>query len=480
MKKITYLFIAAIIVVSGCKKLDEVPQSSLSPKNYYTNIAQVEAAFAASMNPLWNYWTTYGQGYQTSYIFSNDDQVYAGELDVDVYIGEDVWGHHYKAIANLNAVLNALLTGKTIATKEELDILEGQARFLRGYNYFMLVRLFGGVPLYTEGENAGTNPEARASIEDVYALIVNDLKIASEKLPTSWPTTQQGRPNRYSASGMLAKVYLTMATAPLNKIDNYALAAAEALKVINSGIELIPEIENVFAMDHRYNPEWLFSFNSTYDDKSTPVDQYSPPEEPWEGWADVSAADTFALHFPDQPRKFAYLQCYNEDGVYYTEWEVGGKRPGIRKYMYSDIKDIWNYKTWYNFPVLRYADVLLIYAEAANMASGSPTQAAVDAINQVIDRANGETGTEERASTSMSKDQFNKKVIQERSYELCYEYDRWFDLLRTRTLKQALQASKPLAATNFDEKYYLLPIPPVDLRLNPLLKPNNPGWPDTE
>jgi hypothetical protein len=480
MKNIGFLFFTIIIAVIGCESLDEVPMSSISPVNYYITPAQVDAAFAASMSSLWAYWWAYGYGYGSGEFFSNDDHA-SGPLELDVYSGNVFWGAHYQAIANLNAALHAVLTGQTEGTKEELDLLEGQARFLRGYNYFVLVRLYGPVPLYTEGENPSIELEARASIEEVYALIVNDLQIASAKLPPSWPETQWGRPANTAAMGMLAKVYLTMATAPLKQVSNYALSAAEAKNVIDAGITFTPGAEEVFSMEYRYSPEWMFSFNSTYDDKSTPVDIWAPPEDPWGGWADIVACDTFAKYFPDQPRKYAYLQCYNEYGQYYTEWEGWSQVPGIRKYMYSDIEDIWAYHTWYNVPILRYSDVLLIYAEASNQANNGPTQEAVDALNQVIDRANGNSDgiPEARATTSMSVQEFDDKVIQERSWELCFEYDRWFDLVRKEILQEALEAVKPLEALNYDDRWYLLPIPLVDLRYNPLLT-QNPGWPEHE
>jgi hypothetical protein len=481
MKKFKFLLIAILFAFIGCESLDEVPMSSLSPSNYYTNSAQVESAYAAAMQSLWSYWGVYGSGMSGGTWFSNDDQSLWGELDLDVYSGESYWFGHYEAITNVNAALDAVMNGQTKGTQEELDLLEGQGRFIRAYNYFMLVRLFGPVPIYTEGENAATVPEVRASISEVYTVILNDLQIASNKLPESWPESQRGRPGKWAAMGMLAKVYLTMATAPLKQASNYSLAAAEAKKVMESGITLIPEIEEVFSFKNRYSPEWMFGFNSTNDDKSTPVDVYAPSESPWDGWADVAACDTFAKFFPDQPRKYAYLQCYNGDSAYYTEWEGWNPRPGIRKYMYADIEDIWAYHTWYNFPVLRYADVLLIYAEAANQASGGPTQEAVDALNQVIDRANGNTDgiPVSRATTAMSMQEFDDKVILERSWELCFEYDRWFDLVRKEILLESLEASKPLAAVNYDDRFYLLPVPLVDLRLNPLLT-QNPGWPESE
>ena len=118
-----------------------------------------------------------------------------------------------------------------------------------------------------------------------------------------------------------------------------------------------------------------------------------------------------------------------------------------------------------NMPIIRYADVLLIYAEAANMANGSPTQTAVDAVNQVIDRANGfaPVAGHPLLTTAMSKEAFDDAVIEERNQELCFEYDRWFDLVRKRILKEK---SIPSVQVNFSEGDYLFPIPDVDMELN--------------
>ena len=90
------------------------------------------------------------------------------------------------------------------------------------------------------------------------------------------------------------------------------------------------------------------------------------------------------------------------------------------------------------FPLLRYADVLLLFAEAENMASGGPTQAAVDAVNQIVNRATGGVPNPDDPlfTTSMSKEQFDAAVIHQRSLELCFEYDRWFDIQRKRILDE--------------------------------------------
>jgi len=129
------------------------------------------------------------------------------------------------------------------------------------------------------------------------------------------------------------------------------------------------------------------------------------------------------------------------------------------------------YRSVQNYPLIRYADVLLIFAEAENMVNNGPDQAAVDAINQTIDRANGyvDNPAYPRMTTSMTKEAFDAAVIQERNLELCFEYDRWFDLIRKRILCNVIN---PIWAQNCDECDYLFPLPLSDLRLNPMLTQN--------
>jgi hypothetical protein len=122
-----------------------------------------------------------------------------------------------------------------------------------------------------------------------------------------------------------------------------------------------------------------------------------------------------------------------------------------------------------NIPLLRLPDILLIYAEAANMANGGPTQLAVDRVNMIIDRANAGTGLETRADISMSVSDFDKKVIDERSYELCFEFDRIFDVYRKRLLEEVLPSE---ILVNYNPEDYLFPIPAFDAKFIG----QNPGY----
>jgi len=142
--------------------------------------------------------------------------------------------------------------------------------------------------------------------------------------------------------------------------------------------------------------------------------------------------------------------------------------------MYDNQDDYDNYSSIMSMPVIRFADVLLIYAEAANKVNHGPTQAAVDAVNLIIDRANGYTPIAEHPmlTTAMTEDAFDAAVIEERNQELCFEYDRWFDLVRKEILEEK---TVPVYKVNFTTDDYLFPIPDADIELNKSLE-QNPGY----
>jgi len=465
------LLFGVIIIAASCKKLDEAPKSFITPENFYTTQSQVEASFAASMNYLWDYWGGYGYGQGN---FINDDQYYGGDLVIEHNFGSDLWNAHYAAILNLNAAIGAMKKGNlaNTTTPDVVDQLMAEARFLRGYNYFMLVRMFGDLPLITEDAQDPVNAKiTRSPVADVYKLIVDDFTEAANKLPATREATEQGRPTSGTAKGLLAKAYVTMATAPLNDASNYQKAADYAKQVMDEGVySLVHDIHDVFTTATKYGPEMMWSYNSNYEDINTDPEIYRPGA--LGGWGDISVQPEWEQKYPASPRKDAYLLT-EIDGVPYQQWS-DEQRPFIKKFMYDTQDDFDNYSSVMNMPILRYADVLLIYAEAANMANGGPTQAAVDAVNQIIDRANGYVDNPQhpRLTTSMSKEAFDAAVIEERNQELCFEFDRWFDLVRKRMLKEK---SIPSIQQNFSDADYLFPIPDNDIQLNPALT-QNPGY----
>lgn len=469
-KKIIYIFLLVSVLITSCKKLTETPLSFVEPKDFYVTKAQIEAAFAASMNSLWSGWS--GYQYPGLHYFDYDDQTAGGTMVIPNNFAADLWRKHYEAILNLNTAITAMKKGNlgTSVNEATYNQLMGQALFLRGWNYFVLVRLWGDLPLVLDDTpDPIQTPPSRTSVKDVYTAIVSDLTTAVANLPASWADGTITKPTRDAAKGILAKIYLTMATAPLNETANYEKAATLAKEVIDAGkYSLIDDIDKVFTLDSKYGPEVMFTFTSNYADGTMSPQTFFPPI--LGGWGDFAVQPQWAEAYPETPRKDAYLLTML-NGVKYTTW-AGTSTPFIKKYMYDKKEDYDAYRSNVTFPIMRLADVYLMYAEAANMANGSPTQAAVDAVNKIINRANGNAiiANHPLATISMSKNDFDTLVIEERNQELCFEMgDRWFDLCRKRILKEKTVA---FYQQNFTDADYLYPIPDNDLRLNKSLKQN--------
>lgn len=497
-KGLTLLF-GVLLSLSACVDLDEEPRGFASPDNFYNSITQAEAVLAGHMNSLFYEWN---DGYGWAWRFFRDtDQINGGNLNLDYKHGEEMWKSNYRSLLYINTLIKAVNAGRLKdASPEEINMVIGQAKLMRAYDYFGLVRLYGDVPLYTdEMEDPAINPIARTPIKEVYEFIISDLTDAIAKLPLSWPQDKIGRPTKGAAKGLLAKVYLTMATAPLNETANYAKARDIAKSCIDDQVHnLVPNIFDVFRVENKYSQEMMWSFNANYKDFSTHANIFAPSEIG--GWNSTMCETRMDSTWVDQPRKKAYMLteiykvkqangsvrnlAYIPDGatvldtIHWSKWAT--QKPTIRKWLPPNVlqADYDNYVNVYNIPIMRYADVLLMYAEAANMANGGPTPDAVNALNRVIDRANGNsTGLpgHPRAEMSWTAKQFDDAVIMERHWELCFEYDRWFDICRKRILDSDFVTPK-YKRQNYSAEDYLWPIPYRDLKLNPLLE-QNPGYP---
>lgn len=476
MRKYNDIIVTAVIVClfASCSDLLEDPKNVVTEVNFYSSKGEAEAGLIGAM----------AQASAAADVnLGMDDISYNGYTDVNnqgyrdfpLIMASDYglvnWTAAYKSVLNVNTVIRAANDGRILkVTESELTEILGQARFIRAFNYFNLVRLYGEVPLLKEDSpNPVTDSYSKSSIENVYALITEDLTFAIENLPDSWPDAP-GRTTSWVARGLLAKVYLTMATAPLNLTDNYALAATQAGLIIASGnFALISDVADVFKIDSKRASEMMFAFEATTDAASgLPIGLASKNSG---GYSTGKLDTTFAAHeFPVQPRRDAYIQLFIPDVVTnlgsmtLIPWKQAFEyAPTIAKfnYPYVDAKDILAKAVWpINIPILRYADVLLIYAKAENRVNNGPTQEAVDAINEVINRANGATGTEPVATIDMTMQAFEDKVIQERKFELCFELgSRWFDMVRKGLTEHHITTT-------------LFPIPEFDAKL----LGQNPGY----
>ncbi len=464
-----------LLLFTGCEKLKEKPTDFVGPDNFFKTPAQVESAFVSSMQRLWGGWQFYDWMNSPEWP-SQDDQLYGGDLAIGDNDAAGSWQKHYQAIADLNPAIKALVEDQLGAgvSQETKDQLMAEAKFLRAFNYFWLVRLYGEVPLILEDTDVIKGDIVRSSVADVYDQIVEDMLFATQNLPDVWPDGQNARPNADVARGILAKVYITMATAPLNATANYAKARDMAKEVMDGGrYSLVPDVADVFNMEYDLGPEFMWAFHNS-EEEYVIEPQIWLPGDMAGGWGDVTAEKIWGEAFPEEPRKHAYLLLEDHwfgTGTTYLDW--GKSAPYIRKYLYDTPENMEKNVSYQSQPILRYADVLLLFAEAENMAN-RPTQAACDAVNQIVERATGgvPNAADPLFTTAMSQGEFDDAVINQRSLELCFEYDRWFDICRKRILDQV---TDPNYLPNYSEDDYLMPIPQKDLRLNKSLT-QNPGY----
>ena len=485
----SFTLLLLILTGTSCQKLTETPEGKLTPDNFYQTPAQCEAAFTGSMNGLYSTWG----GYTADGFFPNGQNAWPNtSLGYSVSTNNQFWQWHYKAISNLNPVLKAIKGGSLkLFPADQVADITGQAKFLRAFNYFILVRLYGKIPFIDEDTpdvvTTPLKPESRLEIAAVYDKIEADLVFAAANMYDRDPSTP-GKPNKWTAKSLLSKVYLTRATAPLNETANYAKARDMADDVIKNGpYSLVPLVTDVFKTSNVNNNESIFAFQSSALYPAMPGIDNAPDE--WGGWGDGAVKALWADTYPEQPRKHIYLltdwpvDLFNIGGdwVSYPNSNSGipwcGKRCWPNLTVDQQLTDAGN--SGIIMPILRLADIILVYAEAANMAGNAPSQLAVDRLNLIINRANTPSdteipktsipGVEPLATTSMSKEAFDLKVIAERDYELCFEFDRYYDLLRKKLL---MEANLPDDANNFVPTDYLLPIPAFDAKYIG----NNPGY----
>ncbi len=477
LKSLILMILVFFLFNIGCVDLTEKPLDFPSPENFFQTETQIISALTGSMGALYSKWGDYSYGWGGFHEPANRD----AELVFQASFNNWIWRAHYRAIAILNSVIKALnedRLGPTVP-QETKDQLMAQAKFLRGFNYFRLVRSYGDVPIITEETDLVNGEIKRQPIREVYDQILADLNVALSGLPEEWPADQAGRPSKDAARAMLAKVYLTMATAPLKETQYFQNARDMAKQVMDNGVHyLVHDVDKVFSLETQLGPEYIFGFNATSDDIATPPQIWLPGSMAF-GWGDFGIDRTWTLKYPNQPRKAAYmiLVDWNGDSLVSGDNRSWWGGAAVRKYIVDPRDVLEKLNSTANVPLLRYADVLLMFAEADNMVHGGPTQEAVDAVNQIIDRANGYEDNPDypRVTTAMSQDEFDAAVIKERMNELFFEYDTWYDLIRKEILCDVWD-DRPAVKPNCDPNDYLWPIPQTDLRLNPLME-QNPGYP---
>lgn len=367
------------------------------------------------------------------------------------------WRDHYIGISRSNAILEQIENADINADLKSQ--YSGEAHFLRGLFYFNLVRLFGNVPLVAKPitTSKGADDLIQATSEEVYQFIIEDLKSAAQKLPLQYNAASAGRATQGAAKALLGKVYLTR-----KEYDKAATILKEMISANN--YQLLSKYADVFSYATPTNAEIIF--NVQY--KSGNIGQGSNfwvAFAPWNSRTEVlgpnggtggginrPTVDLVNSFEPGDLRKnFSIQTAYTDlngriiNERFVTKYKQYGALP--------DNSDV-------DFPVLRYADVLLMYAEAVNEIGFNAE--AVGYVNDVRARA----GLPKTTATDQSS--LRLAIENERRWEFVFESQRWFDLVRTGRYVEIMK-SKNLNVNDFN---ILFVIPQREIDLNPSLIQN--------
>lgn len=495
--------------------LDEQDPSNLTPDSFYTIPDHAEAAVASIYSGLRFYGDGAGifsanwqmleavTGTATTETGQNSDlnNLYSLTYDGNTAHIVNWWNGLYRMIANANLALDKIPTIPFLApaTDAQKTKLIGEARFLRAWAYFTAVRLWGDIPLITKPQTATSEDfyPTRASQEEVYALIVEDLLAAEAAgLPMNETT---GRATQITVKSLLSKVYLTMAGYPLKKgATHYKLAADKALEVINYAnanptlVGLFSTYKQVHQENLKNRMEHIFQIQYNIAVAGNPLGDYYPNFKPVTYAGPGGTGSTVPTLSFYNSYETGDLRAKDQDGYFYTTYFTNGDGAPFSlgaPYVFKHFNQTANGSQGIpgtrnnnlNVPLIRYAEVLLIFAEAQNEL-GAPTQAAYDAYKKVRDRSTLKTAD----FATFTQSTFRDAVLRERWYEFCYEGITWFDMVRLR--KVFNEKTKGFddfvghvnlnvgSGVTLKEKHLLFPLGIQEMLNNPNLKPQNPGY----
>ncbi|WP_138429623.1 RagB/SusD family nutrient uptake outer membrane protein [Fodinibius saliphilus] len=397
----------------------------------------------------------------------------------------DLWQDYYNGIFYANQVIENVPQIPEMSDSDKKHFL-AEAKFLRGYYYLNLVTLFKNIPLVTSvPQNSDEYYAEQASPEKVWDQIIADFEEAKSTLPASYSAADKGRATKWAAQGYLGKAYMF-----LHEFDK---ADDEFKNIIdNGGFSLMSNFTDNFNGNGENGPESLFEIQHSSKrpngfTESTPLYNEQAPGI-MGGWEEFFPSDwlfsrmmedtTASGELSDRAMGTVFFDHPNStaDGIAYADIksDLGSEKRFYKKYLYSnDISDGNTTRSGMNVHLMRYADILLLYAEALNELG--QTQQAIPYVNQVRQRSESAD-----LSNSMSQSQLRTHLRHvERPVEFAMEFGiRWFDLARWNkgnlSIKDVLTNHGKPDAANFEEgKHELYPIPLSEINKNAKLEQNS-------
>ena len=489
MKKSISLFILIFVAFTymRCTDLEENPKGLMAPEGFFKTPSDVEAAVNGayaefvhmSIERLWTSLMLRSDMLDIGDLNTTPDYITINNFTMEANnsMTTFIWEQIFKGISAANTAIKA---AQEISADEEIkNELEAKARFIRGIFYYHLVRCFGPVPYLDSPVSSLEEIDAisRTPENEIYEYIINDFIFAKANLPIANPGGARNIGTKGSAATALADVYLTL--------NQYDKALIEAKFVIvnagnfNYGLEqnyqdlfnanLAGTLkEPIFTYDLKntlnqgeYNPvHGLINFTRIRDYGPRSLSIVVPSLKVYQTWDDR-----------DYRKKVCFEDSVIVNGkkVALTNTNFRVPRPHVAKYFrYPGPQEGGDDRSSdHRYPIYRYADVLLIAAEAIAESQGV-TAEAINYINQIRERArfNGTTLTDFPADVEagISNEDFIQVVREERRLEFAFEFKRWYDIKRWGTLEEAFTSSDSFEPHNVDKgRDYLFPIPQTEI-----------------
>lgn len=500
---INKIFIIALVgCFLSCADLEEKPVGVLAPEGFFKSPKDVETAiFGAygwiASERLW------GRQFVTAIMLRSDmvdigdrgtpaerQQVNDFNMDDGNGMVRQFWPYWYQVISAANS---AIAGAESLALpEEEINPLIAEARFVRAFSYYHLVRTFGDVPYidFFISDPSSVIGISKTPAAEIYSNILADLEFAKQWLPDQQPSDVRSRPTKGTAASYLASLHLTL--------HDYQGAYDEAKWVIDNkgtfNYALEPDFQNLFRAEMQDGlNETIFSldFLGLQNGGGGANDDIMPPMTGIRGADQLGwsvAVPSMAVYNTWDDRDYRKEVSFADSALIggelqpYTVFQ-NTKRPHIAKYRrYPGQSNAEGRYSDNNYATMRYAEVLLIAAEALTEINGGPNAEAEGYVNEVRARARNWAGkpTDFPADvpSGLSKADFINLVLDERRLELAFEYKRWYDIKRRELGVEVFTGPNSLEPhPNFDPgRDYLMPLPRTELAINPGLLPQNPGY----
>ncbi|MCL7765080.1 RagB/SusD family nutrient uptake outer membrane protein [Polaribacter sp. Z014] len=486
---ITIILLVIAVSLQNCVNLDEDPTKSQLAPGKFSSLEDFNLGVTGVYGKLRTaaQWTTFNVfGWAGDDITTHKalNKAPFREYDQMNVAGDNPrslsnWKDVYSMIRAVNAVIESA-QGLEVADKDGYNTLLGESHFIRGTLFLHMSRIHGRIPLPLTS-TPDFDIKLATQIE-VYEQIEADLLLAESLLPVIYPDVLPGapRPNKGSAEAMLSRLYMNWAGFPVKDNSKYTDAANISKKVIDNhaahGFELLSDLNDLWKVENRFNEEsvWTIAYNNPAGLGNRKYGILGYPSDVQGGWSEVFAEVRFFEDFPEGPRKEATyrtdLDWKNfKDQVQPIFAKVAGPIGDLPSQWSTDRNDFY----------MRYAEVLLNYAEASGRAGTNSTDA-WEALNKIRRRAAGNPFNTPDPSVDITSGDLAELAFTERKWEFAGEFLRYNDLVRMEKVAEALSneartpldtnipIANPVLGSLSSDNYYA-PIPQIEIELNPNL-----------